>query len=98
MPSHTTGVLALPSTVLQERTSSSMGVCADALYYLPSDKARQDEQHLGDQVVECRRDRDLLIEAGGIALLQDITTEAAITIVDEVECRVARHHLADGAV
>jgi hypothetical protein len=71
-----------------------MGVCADALCYLPFDKARQDEQHLGDQVVECRLDRDLLIEADGLALLQGIATEAAITIVDEVECRVARHHLA----
>jgi hypothetical protein len=31
-----------------------MAVCADALCYILSEKARQDAQHLGEQVVESR--------------------------------------------
>jgi hypothetical protein len=66
-----------------------MGVCAYALCHVPSEKAGQDEQHLGDQVVECCFDRDLPLERGSIALLQDLTAEATMTVVDEVQCGVA---------
>jgi hypothetical protein len=75
-----------------------MGVCAYALCYVLSEKARQDEQHLGDQVVERRLDRDLPLEPGGLALLQDLTAEATRTVVDEVEYRVAWHRLPDSPV
>jgi hypothetical protein len=73
-----------------------MGVCAYALCYVPSEKARQDEQHLGDQVVESHR--DLLLGPGGTTLLQGLKAEAGIIVVDEVECRVALRRLPDGPV
>jgi hypothetical protein len=75
-----------------------MAVCAYALCYVLSEKAGQDEQDLADQVVESGLDRDLPFERGAIALPQALIAEAALTVVDEVECRVARYHLPDGPV
>jgi hypothetical protein len=46
-----------------------MAVCADALCYILSEKARQDAQHLDEQVVESHLDRELLLEPSGTALL-----------------------------
>jgi hypothetical protein len=53
-------------------------------------------QRLSDQVVDSRL--DLLLAPGGIALLQGLTAEAPLTVVDEMEGRMARHHLPDSPV
>jgi hypothetical protein len=75
-----------------------MAVCAYALCYVPSEKARQDAQDLADQVAPRGLDRGLPLQRGAIALLRDLTAEAAITVVvvDEMECGVTRSHLPDG--
>src|SRR5437016_1940557 len=70
--------------------------CAHAPCHLPSEKSRQDTQHLGGQVGQSGL--DLLVGPGSIAHLQGVKAEATLIVVDKGEVGVALRRLPEGAV